>query len=182
MPLSAYGTERELADQVLGRLACEFEIEVEIPGRHCSGNELRIDAILRPRSPAEWRNGKTTAFGVEFKNLDAALDPSVGDYTKWIAQAVDYTHVDWRNHGRLQVFTCPGISEWINRHTHDPKKSNWSNIVAAHLLSRLGVNEIVQYAGYGLTLLGQGSHRLWSERGGVCEGRRWDLSPHVGSR
>jgi hypothetical protein len=52
----------------------------------------------------------------------------------------------------------------------------------AHLLGRLGVEELAPMEGDGLTLILHGQHRLWSQRRGVLEASRWSLRPRTGSR
>jgi len=65
---------------------------------------MQIDAVLRPRDTTPWKD-ENPAFGVAFK----LPGQNVGDagYFQWAAQAVDYTHAEWKGYGRLQVFVCP---------------------------------------------------------------------------
>lgn len=88
---TAFGSETELAEWALGQLDPYFTIHPQVQGVHCSGRRMRIDAILRPRDASGWTD-PDPAFGVEFKN-PVTLD-STKAYTKWAAQAVDYTHTE----------------------------------------------------------------------------------------
>lgn len=99
-----FGSEADLAEYVLGVLNEWFEIEREVGGRYWTGEAARLDAVLRPRDPAPWFDDEP-AFGVEFKLPPKSYDTRA--YFAWAAQAVDYTHCDWRGYGRLQIFLCP---------------------------------------------------------------------------
>ncbi|GAB3861552.1 hypothetical protein ACFPIJ_11875 [Dactylosporangium cerinum] len=92
LPMPRFANEAELAERVLGILSPHFEIETEVDGRHCSGRQLRIDAVLRPRDPSDWKDDRP-AFGVEFK-LASQGPSSTAKFTQWARQAVDYTHTD----------------------------------------------------------------------------------------
>ncbi|MCX4632863.1 NUDIX domain-containing protein [Streptomyces sp. NBC_01443] len=103
VPFPPFSSEREFADAVLERLDPHFHIEREVTGTHCSGKPMRIDALARPRAVSAWKD-EAPAFGIEFKSPNMpryGLDPA---YT---AQALDYTHTDWKGYGRLQVALCP---------------------------------------------------------------------------
>ncbi len=165
-----------MTDRVLERLQPWFEIEREVTGTHCSGRRLRIDAIIRPRDTQLWRN-PNVAFGLEFK-MELPKYRSPKHYAGWIAQAVDYTHVDWPRHGRLLVMTCPGAAMWL-----DPGADYDSPTVriARRLAGQLGVGEFVLRWSHGLTLLLNGEN-VWCERYGVSKGKHWTLVPKAGSR
>jgi hypothetical protein len=174
LPLTRFSSESELAERVLARLDPWFVIEREVSGQHCCGRSLRIDAIIRPREPHRWRNQRV-AFGLEFK-LPPTTD--INGYTRWIAQAADYTHVDWQGHGRLIVLTCPGAATWLDASSQDDRRDV---LIAKRLIGQLGIGELVLRWAYGLTLLVNGEH-VWSERHGVSKGRTWNLIPKTGSR
>ncbi|MQA06401.1 MAG: hypothetical protein GEV07_28005 [Streptosporangiales bacterium] len=175
VPLTAFSSEREMADRVLARLPPWFTIQREVTGQHCSGRRLRIDAIIRPRQAHLWRN-PNVALGVEFKMVPKCA--SIGDYTRWIAQAVDYTHVEWPGHGRLMILTCPGAASWLGAGIdHDSR----AVMVARRLAGQLGVGELVLRWSYGLALLLNGEH-VWSERHGISRGQHWGLTLKSGSR
>jgi hypothetical protein len=173
LPLHGFGSEREMAVRVLERLAPWFHIQREVTGRHCSGRVLRIDAIIRPRDQRMWKDPEV-AFGVEFKVPDGSLN----SYTGWIAQAADYTHVDWPGHGRLIVLTCPGAAAWLDSWI-DPDAREV--MIAKRLTGQLGVGELVLRWAYGLTVLVNGEH-VWSERHGLSKGKTWGLKPKSGNR
>lgn len=99
-----FGSEADLAGYVLGVLSKWFEIEQEVGGQYWTGEGARLDAVLRPRDPVPWFDDEP-AFGVEFKLPPKSYDTRA--YFAWAAQAVDYTHCDWRGYGRLQIFLCP---------------------------------------------------------------------------
>ena len=99
-----FPSEKALADYVLGAMSKWFTFETEVPGRYPGGQTLRLDAVLRPLDPGPWADDDP-AFGVEFKV--PTLETGERDYFAWAAQAIDYTHCEWRGYGRLQVFVCP---------------------------------------------------------------------------
>jgi len=102
----------------------------------------------------------------------------IKDYTRWFAQAVDYTHVEWAGGQRLVILTCPGAASWLARPYG--KDDNGAQIVK-RIAGQLGVGELVVRWGYGLTML-LNDAMIWSERNGVGTGRRWSLTPKVGNR
>ncbi|MGW4270910.1 hypothetical protein ACWEGQ_00735 [Streptomyces seoulensis] len=105
-----FANEKALATFVLGKLNRWFHIEEQVPGRSWTGEETRIDAVLRPREPDGWHD-QEPAFGVEFKNL--APNTSTGERYSWVAQAVGYTQCQWKGYGRLGVFLCPSPLTWL---------------------------------------------------------------------
>lgn len=163
--------EEDLRTRALQCLDPYFTAEIEVEGRHCSGRALRIDAVLRPRSPVEWKDARP-AFGVEFKLVHQRSGAGTTDFLEWVRQAMDYTHVTWSGYGRLPIFTCPTplrlmpISE---------------TRLVFRLLGHLGVGELAPFDGEGWALVRHGEHVLWSERRGVAEAKRSSLLPKVGS-
>ncbi|WP_143055105.1 hypothetical protein [Nocardioides luteus] len=107
MPLlpdpEAFPDEAALAEFVLAKMDRWFHIEEQVHGRYWTGEQTRIDAVLRPRDPDGWHDA-VPAFAVEFKT---ARPSSVGDGYGWVAQAVAYTHCEWDGYGVLPVFLCP---------------------------------------------------------------------------
>ncbi|MBM7079114.1 hypothetical protein [Micromonospora humida] len=177
LSLDRFGSERELADRVLERLAPWFEIRREVTGRHCSGRSLRIDAMLRPRDAGSWRD-PDVAFGVEFKLPGG--DSGVGPYTGWVAQAVSYTHTDWVGYGRRLVLVCPGAASWLDSASgRDPDRGEV--MIAKRLCGQLGVGELVLRWATGLTIL-VNNGLVWSERRGLGVGRNWRLAVPSGHR
>lgn len=174
IPLTAFRSEREMADRVLARLEPWFYVQREVAGKHCSGRRLRVDAIIRPRQADQWCN-PAVAFGVEFKFIPNGA--GINAYTGWIAQAVSYSHVDWPDYGRLIILTCPGAASWLSTGTAN---DSHGVMVARRLAGQLNVGELVLRRTYGLTLLVNGEH-IWSERYGVVRGRHWRLVPKSGN-
>ncbi|MFF4198263.1 hypothetical protein [Nonomuraea sp. NPDC001831] len=176
--MNNFASERELVDRVLERMQPWFHVQREVVGTSCSGRRLRVDAMLRPRDVAQWRN-RDVAFGVEFKLPDRYAGLNV--YTRWLAQAVDYTHVHWDGYGRRIVLTCPGVTSYLKDYLPARDGRASEVLVVKRVAGQLGVGELVLQWGYGLTILVNGE-RIWSERAGVHNGRYWDLTPREGSR
>ncbi|ADD40178.1 hypothetical protein [Stackebrandtia nassauensis] len=182
LPLRGFASEKALADRVLARLEPWFVIDREVRGTHCCGKHLRVDAMLRPRNAQVWAD-PDVAFGVEFKQ--PPLQAGENAYTKWLAQAVDYTHVDWDNYGHRLIFTCPGAAAWLdtapapNPHA-DPNRRRDVHI-AKRLAGQLNLGELVLRWSSGLTFLLNGEN-IWSERFDVSNGRSWKLRRKIGSR
>lgn len=96
-------------------------------------------------------------------------------WTRWAAQSVDYTHVEWEDCGRLMIFTCRPVTAGIaSRVAYAVDNAR----LMARLLGQLNVGELGQTMhGWTLTVNGE---NLWSERYGVH--RKWSLVPRAGSR
>lgn len=101
-PRGTFTDEKTLAAHVLEVMSKWFHIEEQVPGAYWTGEKTRIDAVLRPRDPAGWHDDDP-ALGVEFKPESA----DTGDLYGGVAQAVAYTHCQWRSYGTLPVFLCP---------------------------------------------------------------------------
>lgn len=166
-------SETDLASTALSELSRYFTVEREVRGAHCSGRQLRLDAVLRPRDPSGWAD-PSPAFGVEFKNAYAGSHDT-RRFTSWAAQAVDYVHTEWDGYGPLTIFACPAVSAAFTGQGAWSEGSGW---LMVRILGQLGVGELGQTA-YGWTLRLNGDN-LWSERYGVH--RKWSLIPKVGSR
>lgn len=177
LPLSGFPSEAVLAEAVLNRLDRHFHVRREWPGTHCSGRRMRIDAVIRPRDGSAWKDDVVT-FGVEFKL--PGPDAGTRAYTRWIAQAIDYTHVNWDGLGRLTILTCPGPALWLDRIQQDPARDPTTSL-ARRLTGQLGLGELVLRWYQGLTIAINGEH-IWSERHGVVRGRTWTVRPKTGSR
>lgn len=162
-------TELDRRDWVLEQLSQWFDFELEVPGTHCSGQRLRLDAVLMPRDSSGWKDDRP-AFGVEFKL------PSPGrtsDFTAWAAQSVDYTHTNWQGYGRLKVFMCP--SPFVGLH-----QSEWPRLVV-RMLGQLGVGDLCQipYRGWALFLHDE---ILWDQSKGPVKSKYWSIRPRAGHR
>lgn len=163
-----FPTEDDLAMWVLDQLAPSFHIEREVWGTHCTGQRLRIDAVLRPRNTTDWADGDNAAVGVEFK-----LRAGGKTTTKWISQCFDYSHTQWDTYGRLGIFACPDV------------RMGWgedADKAIGHLLGQIRIGELIQHCRYGLALVLHSHHRQWSQVRGVEEARRTHLRPTFGSR
>lgn len=177
LPLNNFGSEAELAKRVLERLDEHFVIVQEVGGTHCLGRRMRADAVIIPRNWQEWKN-PNIAFGVEFKLPDG----SIRSYTKWLAQTVDYTHVDWDDFGHLVMLTCPGVAAGLCRDQGDGDPDTIREVkFAKRIIGQLNVGELVVRWRYGLTILINNDH-VWSERSGVVRGGQWPLNVKSGSR
>jgi hypothetical protein len=97
IPFPSYTDEASLRAAVTPILRRSFHVHEEVWGTHCSGKRLRIDAVLVPVDPVDWKDTQP-AVGVEFKM--PRNDPGYRDFTRWAAQAVSYTHVDLGSHER----------------------------------------------------------------------------------
>ncbi|MFI7448137.1 hypothetical protein ACIBQX_11620 [Nonomuraea sp. NPDC049714] len=162
-------SEAELAARVLEDLAQSFHVEREVWGSHCSGRQLRIDAVLRPIDDSQWKDDEPV-FGLEFKVPDLA---TTRDFTAWMAQAVDYTHVYWRGYGRLKVFMCPSPFMGL----HDMEMPG----LVCRLLGQLGVGDLCQlpYRGWSLLLHDE---VVWCQKDGPVKAKYWSIRSRVGSR
>ncbi len=58
--------EKEFCENVLKALSEDFIIFKEVSGKHFSGAQLRIDAVLIPKDTSQWKD-KNICLGVEFK-------------------------------------------------------------------------------------------------------------------
>jgi hypothetical protein len=176
--------EADLTRRVLARLDPWFFIEEQVPGAHCSGKNLRIDAIVRPRQPEQWHN-PNVALGLEFKTFNSVIsEVSTHDITGLTAQAIDYTHVDWQGYGRIPIFTCPGALRWLNPGTpgeDDEENFDYAAFMYRHLFGQLGIGELLMYWGKGLTFQ-LNTHPVWTERNGPIYGKHWGLKARAGSR
>lgn len=178
LSLNRFADEADLVERVLERLDRSFIIDQQVTGRHCSGRRMRIDAVIRPRAFGQWKD-PDVAFGIEFKLPDG----SIKSYTRWLAQAVDYTHVDWNRYDRLIILTCPGVASWLDRDRRKPGDPDdvMEIRIAKRISGQLNVGELVLRWGYGLSILVNGDH-IWSERSGVVKGRHSRLNVRSGSR
>jgi hypothetical protein len=167
--------EAQFKQDTMLRIAPYFNIEKEVQGTHFSGQRFRLDWIITPKQSYLWKT-PDVAFGVEFKD-GAALD-GAKDSTKWLAQCVDYAHVNWDNRGYLFILMCPGfydvgISEFLSDSQFD---------FTSHLMGQLGIGELKIIPHYGWSIILQQKHRIWSELGGVRSGKTWSCKRSFGSR
>jgi hypothetical protein len=129
-----------------------------------------------PKQPGPWKDDRP-AFGVEFKLADE-YSFDTRRFTRWAAQAVDYAETEWDDFGRLMIFGCPSPLRRIASSAWGPGAAG----LMARLLGQMGVGELAPMEGDGLALILHGQHRLWSQRRGVLDARRWSMQPRSGSR
>jgi len=189
--LPEYDSEQEFVDSVLAELDAHFHIWRQVPLKHWTGQRFRVDAVMQPRDPDQWKD-EHPVFAVEFKmplafHTDHDRWGATKDFTAWAAQAVDYANSLWEGSSpqRLRIFACPSVTapfEAIGPSDIDSPTLTTPSFYMSRLLWQLGVGELAKLVGDGWTLLGQGDHVLWSQRRGVHEGKRWSLTPKAGSR
>ena len=92
-------SEESYKQRVFDILRPHFEIHTEVTGKHFSGKSLRIDAIVTPKANVEWKN-KSVAMGIEFKD-DLRMRGDTTNYTRWLAQCVDYASTYWDKYGYM---------------------------------------------------------------------------------
>lgn len=173
-------SENEIKRMFLDELNQEFHIEQEVKGQHFSGKQMRVDAVLRPRHTAEWKRSDV-AFGLEFKDVNRfSRSYDTKNFTKWLAQCVDYSNTKWDRYGYLYIFCCPSLVDEI------PESVLPNPMFLRNFMGQLGIGELkrhkVNSVDYGLSILLHGSHRIWSSKRGVEDGRRYALLKKFGSR
>ncbi|MEW1907243.1 hypothetical protein AB0442_02145 [Kitasatospora sp. NPDC085895] len=173
--LDGFESEADISAKVLSRLDPWFEVSPQVHGRHYTGVDCYVDAVIRPRDPQAWHN-PNIAMGIEFKR---SAQGSRKDITSWVAQSIDYAYIEWDGFGRIPVFMCPNPFP-SRRSLKDPLDP--LGFFVDGLLAQFSVGYVALYRGYGLSLVLQGTHKIWSERYGVREGRNWSLHKRVGSR
>lgn len=169
VPTPEFESERDFADYVLDQLTPWFTVEREVRGRACDGKPVRVDAVLVPRDPSQWKD-EAPALAVEFKNPSALLDTR--DVTRWQAQCVDYSHAAWDGYGRLPIFACPGF-----RYSDESTR-----FTVSRMLGQFRVGELRNLKWYGWAFILHEDHRQWSQRYGVEEAKRTRLVPTTGAR
>jgi hypothetical protein len=158
-------TEQAVSGKILDRLSLFFDIETEVSGRHFSGKDVRIDAMLTPKDWLGWK--AKSPIGLEIKRGHQ----SIGEVTKQISQAVDYANSHFPGFGYVYVFCYP-----------DPEKSEWGQFRCFYdrLAGQLGVGFLGDLDnGLRLTLKG---HLVWSESTGPYEAKRWSMKRRFGSK
>lgn len=169
-------SEEDIKNSYLSLLKIDFNIDVEVEGIHFTGKKLNLDAVVRPRNNKLWKN-ENTALGIEFK--DTARFRSnfdTKDFTKWLAQCIDYSNTRWGKYGYLYIFACPSITDNVPEHVLGNEQ------FVVNLMSQLGVGELKKLNKYGLTFILNGRHRVWSRNKGVEAGKSWNLLRKFGSR
>lgn len=165
-------SEEKHCVKVHSEIKNEFHIYREVWGTHFSGKRLRIDSVLVPKDKTDWKN-KNISLGVEFKD-HKRIEGDMTNFTKFIAQSVDYANTKWDNFGYIPVFIQSDFSVY-----GDSKEFNF---VFPRILSALGVGQLVKHNFYGWTFYFQGQDIVWCERYGVRRGKTWKLERKFGSR
>lgn len=169
--------EKSLVSEIVEQLSNDFLFEKQVSGKHFSGQQFKIDYIIKPLITNGWKNPQV-CFGLEFKdlpNLDQKGDTK--DFSKWLAQCVDYSNTYWNNYGYIYILTCPGIT--TSRFLQQVDAS-W---MLTRIMAHLGIGELKFSNPYGWTITLSGQHRLWSQKNGVeMAGKSWNLQRCFGSR
>jgi len=168
--------EAAFQSAVLATLAPHFHVQREVGGTHFTGQRFALDAIVRPRITASWKNSKI-ALGIEFKD-EIRLSGDTRNFTQWLAQCVDYSNTEWDEYGYIHIFACPSLVEGIPACGEPEAVATVMNRV----MGQLGLGELKRLAHYGLSFTMHGQHRIWSQNRGVEEGRRWTMERVFGSR
>lgn len=169
-------SEKSFVAETSKVLSNHFTFFHRVKGNHFSGKKLEIDCVIKPKQTDGWKN-IDIAFGLEFKDmsrLDGIADTK--EFSKWIAQCVDYSNTDWEGFGYIHILTCPGISSsnFIN--------SAYGIPLFLRVLGHFGIGELKETTLYGWSILLHEQHRIWSEKEGVSGGKLWNLKRKFGSR
>lgn len=169
-------SEKDIEKVVCSILAKHFVFIPRVRGKHFTGKNMILDYVIKPIECSAWKN-TDIAFGLEFKDLhrfDKKGDTT--DFTKWIAQCVDYSNTNWEGLGYIHILTCPGIS------TSSFMNAAYSSGMVMRLLGHLGIGELKHTPNYGWAIYLHEQHRMWSEKEGVSSGKIWNLERKFGSR
>ena len=156
-------------------LSKHFYIREEVEGVHVSGKRVRIDALIVPKEYDQWKNGKQTVFGLEFKKQ---FD-SISDRTKLIVQAIDYRNSKFyaRNGDLLdvEVFVYPNpVLDIQDRGFYD------------RLLGRIGIGFMYfEHRIYGGTMLFMeiNGNKIWDSVNGTNGiGKKMNFYKKIGSQ
>jgi hypothetical protein len=161
--------ERAVEERLYSRLEGDFVIKRQVRGR-LFGFPVRIDAVLTPRDPWNWKTGDDTALGIEVKDI-SMLAHDFRNIASWAAQCIDYSYSEWDDYGRIPIFTYPAISDYLQTEFHP----------LPHILGQFNVGEIRDTKNYGMALVMHQMHRIWSEANGVERGRHWRMRPRRGN-
>lgn len=167
--------EQEFKETILNRLSNSFKIREEWEGTGVTGQRLRIDALIKPIDPTPWKN-KDVVFGIEFKR--PSINSSMGSTNKHLKQAIDYSYTNWDHLGRIPILLCPAVSFTNPTPGRDNRQQE---MILKHLLCEFNIGELEETE-RGLTILFAQHHRVWSERDGIYEGKRWSFKSTSGSK
>lgn len=173
--------EDYLTDYVLDALMPYFRVTRQVSGTHPTGRRLRLDALVAPRDPEEWKNPEIV-LGIEFKS--AFLGRSSGERTKVTAQLIDYSMTSWDGIGQIPIFSCPGFrfQNYKLSPNHHPEYIRGHQYAFSRLMKDFNVGELLEHKRYGWSFVLANTHDIWTELTGVSEGRNWMLKAKAGNR
>jgi hypothetical protein len=155
----------------------DFHIHEEVAGQHFTGKQMLLDVVLVPRDPKPWKS-QDVALGVEFKDA-IRMRGDTKNFTKWLAQCIDYAHTRWDGFGFLPIFACPSLVEEV---PCSPGSVSDVHRVLRAVMGQFLIGELTEHVRHGWSLVLHSRHRIWSLSRGVEEGRRYLLKPAFGSR
>jgi hypothetical protein len=170
-------SEKEISAEVVKELSNDFYFYPEVKGKHFSGKQLKLDYIIKPKNITDWKN-KNICFGLEFKdmpNIDQKGDTK--NFTKWLAQCIDYSNTYWEEYGYVIILTCPGI-----------RTSNFLGAIdgswmLTRVMGQIGIGELKKFQQDGWSIVLHDIHRVWTQNKGVgTGGRLWNLKKKFGCR
>lgn len=168
---------QELEAQFSKRVLKMLEPDFEVLGTEVRGvfpqtkGDVRIDAIISPRLKSDWKN-KDVVFGLEFKSPRTAS--GVGDVTRLIRQAQDYTRTYFHPYGYIPIIICPGIKPYFERQP-DRHISKAVYFFMSRLLGKNDIYELRNTKKDGIAITHNGDHVIWSQKRGVKDGRHMSL-------
>jgi hypothetical protein len=168
--------EKAFCDEIFTILEPAFVIHRQVGGTHFTGAQFWLDAVVTPRDPTLWKNPKV-ALGIEFKDV-VRLRGDTNNFTKWLAQCVDYSNTRWDRFGYIFIFACPSLVEDI------PAGHSRNDVVRVlnAVMGQLGIGELRNVQHHGWSFILHNQHRIWSYSRGVEEGCRYTLERRFGSR
>lgn len=169
-------TEIAIKNNYLPNLERNFHVYHEVHGKHFSGKKLKLDAILRPKDSHLWKN-PDVALGIEFKDtIRFSNNYDTKDFTKWLAQCLDYSNTSWNGFGYIYIFACPSLVDGV------AEQVIGNPMFITNFMGQLGIGELKEMAYYGLSFVLHGHHRIWSSMSGVEYGKHYTLTRRFGSR
>ena len=169
-------TEQAIKDRYVRQLKNEFNIHCEVEGRHFSDKRMKLDAVVIPKNINLWKN-PDVALGIEFKDTERfSRNYDTKDFTKWLAQCIDYSNTAWNGFGYIYIFTCPNLTDGVS------KSVIGEPMFVTNFMGQLGIGELKNLNQYGLSFVLHGHHRIWSARLGVEYGKHYTLKRKFGSR
>ena len=157
--------ELEYIDYCKLFLQDHFYINEEVDGSGRWGRK-RIDMIITPKNKTLWKN-KNISFGVEFKTPSNC---SRKDFSKLFRQAYEYSETDFHGFGEVPILISPGIQSYFTN-THEM-------FVVRGIMARFGIMELDLHHWAGMSILYNGTHRVWSYVKGCEDGKRLNFKQY----